>query len=71
MFHVPLLLAEIHRIERYKNNFIPKMRLIANTVSNRTIYSPFQLTFHCNIPNFVPKFVAKFKSSFQNSQAGL
>ena len=27
----------------------------------------FQVTFHCNVPNFV----AKFKSSFQNSQASL
>ena len=30
-------------------------------------YSRFQLTFYCDIPNFV----ATFKSSFQNSRAGL
>ena len=38
------------------------------------LYSRFQITFHCNIPNFVAKFgssFAKFKSSFQNSQASL
>ena len=35
------------------------------------VYSRFQITFHCNIPNFVAKFGAKFKSSFQNSRASL
>ena len=38
------------------------------------VYSRFQLTFHCNIPNFVAKFgrfVSKLKSSFQNSHASL
>ena len=40
-------------------------------------YNRFQLTVHCNIPNFraklslVRKLVAKFKSSFQNLQGGL
>ena len=43
---------------------------VTNSLKLTTAYSQFELTFHCNIPNFVAKLANPIQSQFWNLQAG-